>query len=55
MRLTKETKAIDRRDQMAEEFKEANNNNKRARIEAQMGQSMIGQWQEIDQDNSNDY
>ena len=51
-RLRKEHKLIDRREELAEEFKDSSLATKRQRIAATTP-SMIGQWQEVD-DNMNE-
>ena len=47
-RLRKEHKLIDRREELAEEFKDSSLASKRRRIAAATTNSMIGKWQEVD-------
>lgn len=54
MRLDKEIQVIKRRDQITEEFKEASQSYKRAKISAELSQSMIGKWQDIEQSQHRD-
>ena len=49
MRLNKEHKTIDRREELVEEFKGESTVYKKAKIAAETSASMIGQWQEVDE------